>query len=149
MLTGKEKAWNNKTYSKWTMVLFLNITDGFRNGLFWIYIINCGLDYWRYTMIPRHQKEMAVSWQHIFKGTFTGDIVILRKVSQDSKGVIMDYIILYELCHLIIKEYSYNYWDLVHKYMPNYEQKIYWLNVWMWMQYLLWCNSLTWCHIDR
>ena len=37
---------------------------------------------------------------------------------------VIDYIILHELCHLKIKEYSHHYWDLLHKYMPNYHDKI-------------------------
>jgi predicted metal-dependent hydrolase len=42
---------------------------------------------------------------------------------------IIDYITLHELCHLKIKEHSYHYWDLVHRYMPNYQEKIDWLKV--------------------
>ncbi|HKG87188.1 MAG TPA: M48 family metallopeptidase [Nitrososphaeraceae archaeon] len=42
---------------------------------------------------------------------------------------IIDYIILHELCHLKIKEHSHHYWDLLHKYMPNYYDKVEWLKV--------------------
>jgi hypothetical protein len=42
---------------------------------------------------------------------------------------VMDYIIVHELCHLKIKEHSHHYWDLLHKFMPNYHDKIEWLNV--------------------
>ena len=42
---------------------------------------------------------------------------------------VIDYIILHELCHLKIKEHSHHYWDLLHKYMPNYHDKIEWLKV--------------------
>ena len=42
---------------------------------------------------------------------------------------IIDYIILHELCHLKIKEHSHHYWDLVHRFMPNYKDKIEWLEV--------------------
>jgi len=42
---------------------------------------------------------------------------------------VIDYIILHELCHLNIKEHSHHYWDLLHKYMPNYYDKVEWLKV--------------------
>jgi predicted metal-dependent hydrolase len=41
---------------------------------------------------------------------------------------IIDYIILHELCHFKVKEHSHHYWDLVYKHMPNYQEKIDWLN---------------------
>jgi predicted metal-dependent hydrolase len=40
---------------------------------------------------------------------------------------VIDYIILHELCHLKIKEHSHHYWDLVHRFMPNYQEKVEWL----------------------
>jgi predicted metal-dependent hydrolase len=39
---------------------------------------------------------------------------------------VIDYIILHELCHLKIKEHSHHYWDMLHKFMPNYQDKIEW-----------------------
>jgi predicted metal-dependent hydrolase len=42
---------------------------------------------------------------------------------------VIDYIILHELCHLKIKEHSHHYWDLVHRFMPNYQDKIEWLKL--------------------
>ena len=41
---------------------------------------------------------------------------------------VIDYIILPELCHLKIKEHSHHYWDMMHKFMPNHQNKIEWLN---------------------
>lgn len=42
---------------------------------------------------------------------------------------VIDYIALHEICHLKIKGHSYHYWDLVYRYMPNYQEKIDWLSV--------------------
>jgi predicted metal-dependent hydrolase len=42
---------------------------------------------------------------------------------------VIDYIVLHEVCHLKIKGNSHHYWDLVYRYMPNYQEKINWLNV--------------------
>jgi predicted metal-dependent hydrolase len=42
---------------------------------------------------------------------------------------VIDYMILHELCHLRIKGHSHRYWDLVHKFMPNYQDKVDWLKV--------------------
>ena len=49
----------------------------------------------------------------------------LAKAPED----VIDYIILHELCHLKIKEHSHHYWDQVRKFMPDYHDKIEWLNV--------------------
>lgn len=40
---------------------------------------------------------------------------------------VIDYIIIHELCHLKIKNHSFRFWNLVRKFMPNYEEKKEWL----------------------
>lgn len=42
---------------------------------------------------------------------------------------VMDYVVLHELCHLTIKDHSHHYWDILHKYMPNYYDNVEWLRV--------------------
>jgi predicted metal-dependent hydrolase len=42
---------------------------------------------------------------------------------------VVDYIILHEMCHLKVKGHSHHYWDLVYRFMPDYQEKINWLNV--------------------
>ena len=37
---------------------------------------------------------------------------------------VIDYVVLHELCHLKIKEHSHHYWDMLHKFMPNYYDKV-------------------------
>src|SRR5687768_6256159 len=50
-----------------------------------------------------------------------GSIVLnLLKAPED----VVDYIVLHELCHLKIKEHSHHYWDLVRKFVPDYQDKI-------------------------
>jgi len=38
-------------------------------------------------------------------------------------------IILHELCHLKIKEHSHHFWDLLRKFMPDYQEKVKWLRI--------------------
>jgi predicted metal-dependent hydrolase len=40
---------------------------------------------------------------------------------------VIDYIIIHELCHFIIKKHSYHFWDLLRKIMPRYTEYIVWL----------------------
>jgi predicted metal-dependent hydrolase len=40
---------------------------------------------------------------------------------------IIDYIIIHELCHLKIEGHSL--WNLLHKFVPNYEDEIKWLEL--------------------
>lgn len=49
----------------------------------------------------------------------------LMKAPED----VIDYIVLHELCHLMIKGHSHHYWDLVYRYMPNHYEKINWLRI--------------------
>jgi predicted metal-dependent hydrolase len=42
---------------------------------------------------------------------------------------VIDYVVLHELCHIRIKEHSHQFWNLLHKFMPNYEQRKEWLNL--------------------
>ena len=34
---------------------------------------------------------------------------------------VIDYIIIHELCHLIIKKHSHQFWDLLKKYVSDYK----------------------------
>ena len=42
---------------------------------------------------------------------------------------VINYVALHEICHFKIKGHSHRYWDLLYRYMPNYQEKIDWLNV--------------------
>jgi hypothetical protein len=43
--------------------------------------------------------------------------------------LVIDYVILHELCHLKIKGHSYKFWQMVRRYMPNYEDQKHWLEL--------------------
>ena len=40
---------------------------------------------------------------------------------------IIDYIIIHELCHILIKGHSYRFWNLVKQIIPDYRKSIIWL----------------------
>jgi predicted metal-dependent hydrolase len=40
----------------------------------------------------------------------------------------MDYIVIHELCHLKIKGHSYQFWDYLKQFIPDYQKKIVWLS---------------------
>jgi predicted metal-dependent hydrolase len=85
--------------------------------------------------VERHSKRLGVKakgiavkklrdrWGSLTKSNVISLNVNLVKAPED----VIDYIILHELCHLKIKEHSHHYWDLVHRFMPNYQDKIEWL----------------------
>lgn len=71
-------------------------------------------------------KKLKNRWGSMSKNGRTINLnVNLLKASGD----VIDYIILHELCHLKIKEHSHHFWDLIHKFMPDYQEKIDWLNI--------------------
>ncbi len=54
-------------------------------------------------------------------------VINLNNALKKTPTTVADYIIIHELCHLIVKEHSRKYWSLVRKFMPNYRDKIVWL----------------------
>ncbi|HKG87682.1 MAG TPA: M48 family metallopeptidase [Nitrososphaeraceae archaeon] len=70
-------------------------------------------------------KKLRNRWGSLTKNGVVNINLNLVKAPED----VIDYIVLHELCHLKIKEHSHHYWDLLHKYMPNYYDKIEWLKV--------------------
>lgn len=56
------------------------------------------------------------------KGTINLNVNLI-KASED----VIDYIIIHELCHLVIKKHSHHFWSFLHKYVPNYQMDIEWL----------------------
>jgi len=70
-------------------------------------------------------KNLRNRWGSLTKKGVVNLNINLMKAPED----VIDYIILHELCHLKIKEHSHHYWDLLHKFMPNYHDKVEWLKV--------------------
>ena len=54
-------------------------------------------------------------------------VVTLNSNLLKAPKVVIDYIIIHELCHLKIKNHSQRYRNLVRKFMPDYYKKIDWL----------------------
>ncbi|MEX0598228.1 MAG: M48 family metallopeptidase [Candidatus Paceibacterota bacterium] len=50
-------------------------------------------------------------------------IINLNAVLTKTPRKVVDYIIVHELCHLKIREHSKRYWNLVSKFMPDYEKQ--------------------------
>jgi predicted metal-dependent hydrolase len=42
---------------------------------------------------------------------------------------IIDYIVLHEVCHFKIRGHSHRYWALLYRHIPNYQERIDWLNI--------------------
>ena len=42
---------------------------------------------------------------------------------------VIEYIIIHELCHFIIKGHSHHFWELIRSYFPRYQEAIKWLDV--------------------
>lgn len=78
-----------------------------------------------FTQVPTQikVKEQKRRW-----GSCTGKDALLFnwRLSMCPKEVI-EYVVLHEMCHMVHKNHSKNYWDLVLKLMPNYKEKELWL----------------------
>jgi predicted metal-dependent hydrolase len=87
--------------------------------------------------VKKHYKKLGVSIKRITIknlknrwGSLTKSGVIILNVNLiKAPEDIIDYIVLHELCHLKVKEHSHHYWDLVRRFMPNYQDKVQWLKV--------------------
>lgn len=70
-------------------------------------------------------KNLRNRWGSLTKSGVINLNLNLIKAPED----IIDYIILHELCHLKVKEHSHHYWHFVHRFIPNYQDKVEWLKV--------------------
>jgi predicted metal-dependent hydrolase len=70
-------------------------------------------------------KNLRSRWGSVTKsGTINLSIDLLKAPTD-----VIDYMILHEICHLKIKGHSHRFWALVHRFMPDYQEKIDWLKV--------------------
>ena len=61
-------------------------------------------------------------------GSFTEKKVInLNQNLMKVPSNVIDYIIIHELCHMKIQGHNHHFWNYVKKYMPNFNEKIQWL----------------------
>lgn len=70
-----------------------------------------------------HVKHLRQRW-----GSLSGDGTI--NINQNlikAPTNILDYVIIHELCHKKIPNHSSRYWNFLHKFVPDYESKIKWL----------------------
>ena len=70
-------------------------------------------------------KNLKNRWASMTKNNDININVNLIKAPPE----IIDYIIIHELCHFKIKGHSYNFWNLLKKYCPDYPKFIEWLNI--------------------
>jgi len=70
-------------------------------------------------------KNLNDRWASITKNNEINLNVNLIKAPPE----IIDYIIIHELCHFKIKGHSYNFWNLLRRYVPDYPKLIEWLNI--------------------
>jgi len=70
-------------------------------------------------------KNLKNRWASITKNNEININLNLIKAHPE----IIDYIIIHELCHFKIKGHSYNFWDLLRRYSPDYPKLIKWLDI--------------------
>ena len=57
-------------------------------------------------------------------GTTKDNVINLNVNLLKAPVDVIDYMVLHELCHLQIREHSHHFWDLMYKFMSNYEVHI-------------------------
>lgn len=70
-------------------------------------------------------KKMQTRWGSASKDNVINLNEFLLKAPKDS----IDYVILHEICHLRFRNHSHNFWKLIRKLMPNYEEGKRWLEI--------------------
>jgi predicted metal-dependent hydrolase len=70
-------------------------------------------------------KNLKNRWASITKNNEINLNINLIKAPPE----IIDYIIIHELCHFKIKGHSYNFWNLISRYVPDYPKYLKWLNI--------------------
>jgi predicted metal-dependent hydrolase len=68
-------------------------------------------------------KNLRNRWGSITsKGILNLNLNLLKAPNQ-----VIDYIIIHELCHLIINNHSHHFWRQIRKIIPDYDKSIIWL----------------------
>lgn len=70
-------------------------------------------------------KDLKSRWGSATKNNLINLNVDLLKAPKK----VIDYVILHELCHLKIQNHSYRFWNLLRKYMPDFENQKRWLDL--------------------
>ena len=70
-------------------------------------------------------KNLKNRWASITKNNEINLNVNFIKAPPD----IIDYIMIHELCHFKIKGHSYNFWNLLSRFSPDYPKYIEWLSI--------------------
>jgi predicted metal-dependent hydrolase len=68
-------------------------------------------------------KKLKSRWGSATKN----GVITLNLTLADMPRKVIDYVIIHELCHLLIRNHSYKFWNLVRKYSKKLEQQKYWL----------------------
>jgi predicted metal-dependent hydrolase len=58
------------------------------------------------------------------KGTINLNVNLIKAPER-----IIDYVVIHELCHFLIKEHSFRFWNMLKRYSPDYPKDIQWLNI--------------------
>jgi predicted metal-dependent hydrolase len=69
-------------------------------------------------------KNLKNRWGSLSKNKTLNLNIHLIKAPED----IINYIIIHELCHLRIQGHSFRFWNYLKQFVPDYEQKIKWLD---------------------
>jgi predicted metal-dependent hydrolase len=70
-------------------------------------------------------KNLKNRWGSVTKNKTINLNVNLIKAPED----IIDYVIIHELCHFKIKGHSYQFWNYLKQFAPDYTQKVKWLRL--------------------
>jgi len=69
-------------------------------------------------------KNLRNSWASIKNNDINLNVNLIKAPPE-----IIDYIIIHELCHFKIKGHSYDFWNLLRRYFPDYPKSVRWLNI--------------------
>ncbi|WP_026884812.1 M48 family metallopeptidase [Clostridium akagii] len=77
--------------------------------------------------IPRNirVKQQKRRWASC---TYYNDLLFNWRCSM-AKGEVIDYIVVHEMCHMVHKDHSKNFWSLVASILPNYHLQEEWLKI--------------------
>ena len=70
-------------------------------------------------------KNLKNRWGSLTKNQTINLNLNLIKSPED----VIDYMIIHELCHFKIKGHSHKFWAYLHKFVPDYEDRVSWLAV--------------------
>jgi predicted metal-dependent hydrolase len=112
----ESKSWNKKTYEKWLFSLSPRIFHPL-------------VERYSSTLKAKPKKILIKDLRSRWGSTTPKETINLNVHLMKAPVEVIEYVVLHEVGHLIVKDHSQRFWNLIKKHMPDHDIKRRWLKI--------------------